>query len=494
MQAEVKMNGPIIALDVGTTQIKAALLDEQGRILRLEKSATPLISKGERTVYEPASIWNIVKGQVERLETAFPKQPAGISIAGMAEAGLILDRKSGKELSNILPWFEQCTCPLAEQMPETEAARVFSNTGLKNSFKYGIYKYLWLLKEQQLKSEGTVWLSVCDYIIYRLTGKLVTDPTFAARTYVYNVRESKWDRERIENYGLTTENFPQVTESGAAMGTYRGIPVALAGHDHVCAAFGLLYGTKDGICDSAGTSETYIGLLADLGEEQGFPEKSGLLYGPFTDGGYFYMANVPSSGHSVEWFRKKLQMEELAYPDLNKKLDEIPSGPTGLVYLPYLTGMGAPWYRPDMKGVLLGLDERQDGALVLKGILEGIQFQARWLLELVEQFHKVHADSLICAGGSVHNHTFMQIKADILDRSVCVPVAEEATLCGAAALFLLKNQGRAEAEHFLENAVRTEKKYRPNPADVEAYSQIFHKRYLPLAEIMKTFWTEQRKQ
>ena len=481
---EVEMNGSIIALDVGTTQIKSALFDRDGRVLEMKKCATPLRVSGERACYHPGEIWEIVRGQIECLTKRSKEKPTGISITGMAEAGLIVDRKSKRELTDILPWFERCTCSLAEHMTEEEADRVFQSTGLRNSFKYGIYKYLWLLKEEKLNRTKTVWLSMCDYIAFKLTGNLTTDPTFAARTYVYDVLGGRWDEERIQGYGLGVENFPDVVGSGDTIGNYQGIPVGIAGHDHICAAFGLLYGRRDGICDSAGTSETYVGILRESVIEQGFPKDSGLIYGPFVDGGYFYMANVPSSGHSVEWFRRKLQMEELSYEEMNRKLEKLGKEPSGLLYFPYLTGMGAPWYLPEMTGVLIGLQERHDGAMVLKGILEGIQFQARWLLNLVENFHEIHGDSLVCAGGSVHNHTLMQIKADSLNRNVQVPEVTEATLCGAAALFLKKNQGKEAAEHFLKRSVQTRKKYLADRENAKRYERIFEEQYLPLAEMM----------
>lgn len=479
------MDGTIIALDAGTTQIKSALFDKDGKLLELEKCDTPLRRVGEREFYRPEEIWGIVKAQVESLLQCGFGKTSGIAVTGMAEAGLIVEKGSGKALTDILPWFERCTCPLAERMSSEESNRVFRDTGLRNSFKYGIYKYLWLLEEQKLESEETVWLSMCDYIAFRMTGKMVTDPTFAARTYVYHVREGRWDARRIREYGLCAENFPLVEESGAAFGEFRGIPVAVAGHDHVCAAFGLLYGREGGICDSAGTSETYVGVLGKPPKDQGFSEKSGLLYGPFVDGGCFYMANVPSSGHSVEWFRKRLQLRELTYENMNEKLKELSPGPSGLLYFPYLTGMGAPWYRAEIKGVLMGLEEHRDGITVLKGILEGIQYQARWLLELVEDFHEIHADSLVCAGGSVHNHTMMQIKADILDRSVRVPAVTEATLSGAAALFLKKNRGEGAAEQFLGQAARIVCEYRADCQSAKVYERIFHERYLPFVELME---------
>lgn len=507
----------VIGIDLGTTSIKSILFSKQGDILQTEKTATPISSDRYGSIYRAADIWAAVKLQLEKLlscQDTAPKEAAkapagagsqagpaacggiridGIAVTGMAEAGLILNRQEGREVTDILPWFERRTMRLSQRVSMAEDARNFAKTGLHNSFKYGIYKFLWLLEESGTKRSDTVWLSVCDYIVYKLTGQLVTEPGFAARTYVYDIVNHRWDSERIRSYGLSEKNFPAVVPSGKIVGSFRAdgkeIPVALAGHDHVCAAFGLLYDAPDGICDSAGTSETYIGRLRAL-PKGGFDPKTGILYGPFVDGGWFYMANVPSSGHSVEWYRKKLQLEEFSYEAMNRALLKMEGGPTGLLYFPYLTGMGSPWYQSSMRGALLGLQENTDGRTVLKAILEGIQYQAAWVLSILEKEHDIGKKDLVCAGGSANNRAMMQIKADILQRSVRISKAQEATLAGAAALFYQKSAGEKTARAFLERALPGKESVEPNPEQAKHYEEILRKKYLPMANMLKNFYED----
>ena len=481
------MDRHIIALDIGTTNVKAGLLDEHGTIRRLLKTPSPLEGSDKGSFYRPETLWSIVSGQIGQLLKETEKEVAGISVTGMAEAGLILDRTSGAALTEILPWFDPRPQELSKMEDREKEREIFRSTGLWNSYKYGVYKYLWLLKERRLDKEKTIWLSVCDYIVYRLTGEMVTDPTFAARTYLFQADRRCWDLERMEALGLSETNFPKVAASGKSVGTYQGIPVALAGHDHICAAFGLLYQDRNGICDSAGTSETYVGRLDREALTGGFLPDSGLLYGPFVDEGFFYMANVPSSGHSVEWFRKKIQLQEISYDEMNRALSQREKGPGELLYFPYLTGMGAPWYRPDIRGMFLGLRETDEWTDLLQGIIEGVQYQARWLLQLVERMHGIRSDTVVCAGGSVHNAFMMQTKADVLNREIRIPELTEATICGAAALFLKKNYGETSAEKFLETPVRIRKIYRPEKKMAGEYRKIFETRYLPLIEVLEKY-------
>ena len=330
---------------------------------------------------------------------------------------------------------------------------------------------------------------MCDFIAWKLTGRFVTEPGFAARTYVYDIRKKDWDTERIREYGLEPENFPEVVPSGSTVGFWREngrkIPVAIAGHDHICAAFGLLYHDESGICDSAGTSETYVGRLR---EDAAFSWETGMLYGPFVDGGYFFMANVPSSGHSVEWFRTRLQTGELSYETMNAQLEKLEKGPTGILYYPYLTGMGSPWYEASMRGTIFGIREETDGFTVLKGIMEGIQYQSAWLLDILQRKHGLEAERIFCAGGSVNNRVLMQIKSDVLDKTVIAPEMPEATLVGAAALFLKKNVGEEKAGQFTGAAFSKREVYAPDRERSGEYRRIWKERYLPMTEILRDFY------
>lgn len=483
----------VIGIDVGTTHIKSILFSADGSVLRKETEATPLAADGYSSIYKPGEIWEIVQEQLKSLCQQTEEPVGGICITGMAEAGLIIDRLTGKEKTDILPWFDKRTAGLADKESPADCAGRFARTGLHNSYKYGIYKFLWLLEQGRIEKSTAVWLSMCDYIAFKLTGRIVTDPTFAARTYVYDIVRGCWDHDEIRSKGLELSNFPKIVLSGEVCGKcgflVQGIeiPVAIAGHDHICAAYGLLHGKKDAVCDSAGTSETYIGVIDKL-PRQGFRNDTGVLYGPFVGGGWFYMANVPSSGHSVEWFRKKMQLNELSYEVMNNRLGELSPEPTGILYFPYLTGMGSPWYTVSMHGTFLGIGENDDGMKILKAIMEGIQYQALWLLEILNDVHITGNMQLICAGGAVKNKYLMQLKADILNRTVNVTQEEEATLCGAVALYIEKNMDAGLAGEFVQRLLSVKESYTPCPNLAKHYKDIMTERYLPMVTILKDYY------
>ncbi len=474
----------VIAVDVGTTHIKSMLFRADGTVVAEQRAQTPIEQTREGSVYRPRAIWDITRRQLLTLAERAQGTCAGISITGMAEAGLIVNRKTGVEESDIIPWFDRRTTALAGLQGADGERQVFAKTGLRDSFKYGIYKFLWLLGRPGTDREQAVWLSMCDYILYRLTGRFATDPGFAARTYVYDIVKGCWDDERIQKYGLSRDNFPEVLASGETAGVWRerGIPAAIAGHDHVCAAFGMLAEHADAVCDSAGTSETYIGRLSALDGRMNMDD--GLLYGPFVDGGGFFMANVPSSGHSVEWFRKKVQDVPFDYDRMNEQLLAADRRPTGILYYPYLTGMGSPFYDSGCAGALIGLREAHDCYAILRGIMEGIQYQAAWLLDICREKLSVEARYLVCAGGAVNNRALMQLKADVLGIAVHIPTVGEATLAGAAALLIKRQFGEAASQQFLQTAFSCKECFEPDEGLHRQYKEIQTCRFRPLTAFL----------
>lgn len=483
----------IIGIDIGTTHIKSVLFDHTGRIMGIEKIHTPLSKDPWGDVYNPDEVWGVVKNQMAVLLASVKGQVQGISITGMAEAGLIVNRRTGLEETDILPWFDKRTIGLARQVTAEEEDRNFISTGLRGSFKYGIYKFLWLLKNRNIVQEDAVWLSMCDFIAWKLTGEFVTDPSFAARTYVYDIRKGRWDAERIRGYKLDTDNFPRVLPSGEGIAIRNPeirqllgcrdqdvVRAAVAGHDHVCAAFALLQDRENDICNSLGTAETYIGIL----REEQFKQDSGFIYGPFVDGGYFWMGNIPSAGQSVEWFRKTAQKEEITYQEMNDMLESLPGDPTGILYFPYLTGAGTPSFKADTGADFIGLRMEHTYGHILKGIMEGVQFQAAWIMDLLYRWHGMSPGVVRCAGGAVNSRVWMQIKADVLGKVIQVPAVSEATVLGAAALFIKKNEGRKACSLFLEEPLRTRDCYDPDGDRGMEYNRLWSEKFMPLAEMI----------
>lgn len=476
-----------IGIDIGTTHIKSAVFHDQGKMLELAREATPIANDDFGQIYDPLMIYGIVKKQLIKWFEKY-KDIKGISITGMSEAGLIVDKATGTEATPIIPWFDQRTTELSAKITKEEEISNFNRTGLHNSYKYGIYKYLWLLQHTKVRKEDTIWLSICDYIAWKLTGAYATDPSFAARTYVYDIIAHCWDRKRLSEYGLTNENFPSVLSAGEQVGYLSdrdislmpqnlAVPVCIGGHDHVCAAYAVLMEDRNRICNSIGTAETYLGVDEHftMTEER---YDSGMVYGPFLNKEeYFWMANISSSGQSISWFCKQLQLKEIDYPQMNELVADLPQEPTGILYYPYLSGVGTPLFRSDIRGAILGLRESHESGDVIKAILEGINYQGKWILSLVPEMDTAHMKDVICVGGAVNSAPWMQIKANVLGLPVTVPVITEATLLGTVAIMIEKNYGKDKKKEFLEESQKQTGYYQVNPEISIQYEEIYKNKY-----------------
>jgi xylulokinase len=485
--SDIVRNNYYIGIDLGTTHIKTAIFDEDGSLVEIYKASTPIEEDTIGQIYDPQAFYEVVSNQISILFGRY-QSIYGISITGMAEAGLIVNKKSQTEVTKILPWFDPRTVELANQITKEDEINNFYTTGLHNSYKYGIYKYVWLLKHNEVAVKDSIWLSVCDYIVWKLTGQFVTDPSFAARTYGYDIVNRGWDIKRLKDYGLTEKNFPKVLSSGEKAGylsdqallqkaNNASIRVCIGGHDHICAAYAVFNEEKERICNSIGTAETYLGLAKEFQRERSLYD-SGFVYGPYLNGNdYFWMANIASSGQSVEWFRNKVQANAMDYTEMNEMLFSMSEGPTNIIYYPFLSGIGTPLFDPEVSGAFLGLRANHTGNDMMKAVLEGINYQGKWILSLLLHTDVPKLKDVICVGGATSSSPWMQLKADITGMPVAVPAIAEATLLGAVAIMINNNISTAKRQEFLYRNLQKNQIYKVNETWYRQYQEIYLNKY-----------------
>lgn len=456
-----------IGIDFGTTNIKAALFAEDGTQRKLKRVPTPLRSDPAGSYYDPGEISRILR----ELLAAMEELPQGIVVTGMAEAGLLMNRQTKKSLSPILPWFDERTVPYAQRMTPELSRNRFRKTGLRNSFKYGIYKYLWCLDHCKTAAEETLWLSAVDYLVFLLTGEFVTDPTFAARTYAYDLTAGDFDVPWLKEQGLCRDNFPRIVDSGGFAGScilpgWEQVPVHIGGHDHVCAAYGMRFADERAVCNSCGTAETYIGTMPVRPLTQQDYE-TGCIYGPYPGGKQrFWMANISASGLCVEWYRKKQQLTALSHGRMEEILSRA-EGPTGIFFLPALTGMGTPCFRQEFPAAFLGLRREHTGEDMLRAVVEGIGYQGRMVLEPV-----CTQPRILSVGGPTRSSGWMQLKANVMGCRIVALDQSEATITGAIALMIGNSRGVEAAGKFCRN-LTGRKTYAPDGDSHQLYDRLY---------------------
>jgi sugar (pentulose or hexulose) kinase len=489
----------LLGVDVGTTHCKVAVCDLDGSLLRVVRQPTPLShDHAGLSYYDPEALWLTVAGAIQDIGAQCDLATITcVGVASMAEAGLLVDLRSGEPRTEIIPWYDARTTQQARfiAMADDPIAQ-FRRTGLHSSFKYGLEKILWLRDRDPDVTDGAAWLSVADYIVYRLTGCMATDPTLAVRTYVYALEDGAWDEVWIRHFGLSPANFPPVMPSGESAGSVHGeasdltgLPIgthaAVAGHDHICAslAVGLVHpGT---VVDSMGTAESMVGVLdrLELGDEA---FQSGLVMAPHVLSNRFcWLGGTRSAGGSVEWIRSMLADVPLSHEDAHRLLAAAGEGPTGLLYFPYLLGSGGLHPDDEVRGAFIGLSASHERGHLLKAVLEGTAFESESVRRAAEHLTSAAIGELTLVGGGASNEWWVQIKADVTGCRCMLPQVDEATALGAALLAGLGCGVLAseEALNAITNGFRAAgRTIYPDPTRHEAYRQVYDHAYAPIGD------------
>lgn len=489
----------LLGVDVGTTHCKAALVDHNGAIRSIARRATPTRHHADGTAfYDPDELWSTVAATIR--EVAIHAPPAAIEaigVASMAETGLLLDPRTGGARTAFVPWFDTAARPQSDQIKgESDLFERFCATGQHPSFKSALAKLLHLRSQQPDLIDGAAWLSTADYVVYRLTGALATDQTLAARTYAFRLDRRAWDDDWLRQWGFNADLFPHAHTSGAIVGAVAahvadrielaaGTPVAIGGHDHVCAALAVGALQAGTIFDSIGTAETLIGTLAAraLGRME---YESGLTYGPFGADRLYWMGGLSAAGGSIEWLRSLLGDPPLSYADLDALVTAAGSDPTAIIYVPYLLGSGTPHPDPLASGAFVGLNAAHTRSDIAKALLEGTAYELEFIRRAAQQAVGTAIETVLAAGGGTRNRPWMQIKADVSGCRYNVTPIDEAALLGAALLAGIgcgAYRDAADAATTIDRAAAAT--YQPDHARHTMYRRLYETGYLPLQQPLR---------
>jgi sugar (pentulose or hexulose) kinase len=496
----------VIGIDIGTTHCKVGLYQEDGALALIRTHPTPAQQAGDgRTEYDAERLWQTVAGLLSEVyDPSARPEILAIGIASMAESGLLIDLDTGGPISPLIPWFDPSATPQAYQIArQSDPRERFLRSGLRLSFKCSLAKILWLRDEGLKLPARAVWLGAADYIAFRLTGKLATDFSLAGRTAAFCLAEKTWDADVLAEFDLSTDLFPPIRPSGSilggltanagrATGLPAGIPVAIAGHDHICAAFAAGVVQPGDILDSMGTAEALVGVMDEhaLGERE---YQSGLSFGwHAAPGRMYWMGGLSSSGGALEWLRHILTEPALSYTEIERLASSLSPDPGDLLFFPYLSGSGSPHTDQNVRAAWVGLDASTRRADLVKAILEGTAFEAEWICREGAQVAGIELTRLIAAGGGTHLEAWMQIKADLSGCPYIVQGSGEAVLCGAAILAAIGAGAYSSPVQALAAWARpAETIFHPDTARHLRFLNRFEHRYLAFQKPLRDLFDDQ---
>jgi glycerol kinase len=467
----------ILALDQGTTGSTALVLDRRGRVLGRGYAELPQhFPKPGWVEHDAHEIWGSVQAALRHALSAARARAADVAAIGVTnqrETTLLWNRHTGEPLGNAIVWQDRRTAARCDELRRRGRERAIRRTtGLVCDPYFSASKLEWLLEHRRgaraLAARGRLAFGTIDsWLVWQLTGGTVhaTDPTNASRTMLFGLRSRRWEPALLKEFTVPASVLPEVRRSAGDFGRTRGVQglpdgIAISGvaGDQQAALFG------QG-CVRAGQSKNTYGtgcfLLLHTGA-QPVASRAGLLttLACSADGGpaYALEGSVFVAGAAVQWLRDGLGL--LARATDSEALARSVPDAGGVVLVPAFAGLGAPYWRADVRGALLGLTRGTTRAHVVRATLESLAFQSRDLVEAMAQDAGARVRALQVDGGAVKNDWLMQYQADLLGVPVRRPKVIETTALGAGLLAGL-GAGVWRSPRELTAARALEREFRP---------------------------------
>jgi glycerol kinase len=439
----------ILAIDQGTTGTTCIVFDEQAQpVGRAYRELSQHFPQPGWVEHDAGEIWEVTQAVAgEALDDAEvrPGELVAVGITNQRETVCVWDPATGEPLHRAIVWQDRRT---AERCEELRAAGheqlVRDRTGLVLDPYFSGTKIEWLLRNVEGLSErardGRAMFGTVDaWLIFKLTGEHVTDPSNASRTMLYDIAAGRWDPELLALLDIPERALPCVGASAGTLGVTN--PEALHGHEVPVAGVAgdqqaALFGQA---CVDPGMGKTTYGTGSFALMNTGFTAPApapGLLstvaWGIGGSTAYAMEASIFVTGAAVQWLRDGLGVIERASD--TEALAASLQGNDGVYFVPALTGLGSPHWDPYARGTIVGLTRGTGRAHLARATLEAIAYQTVDALRAMQGASAEPLCELRADGGATANRWLMQFQADVLDVPVVVPEIPETTALGAAYL------------------------------------------------------------
>jgi len=476
-----------VAIDQGTTSSRAMVFNHSGKVVAVsQKEHEQIYPKPGWVEHDPKEIWartQEVLAEALKEADASKDDIAGLGITNQRETALVWDKTTGEPVYNAVVWQDTRTDKIIEELGQVGGQDRFRDkVGLPLATYFSGPKVRWILENvdgaQQKADAGDLAFGNMDtWLIWNLTGGVdgglhITDVTNASRTMLMDLKTLAWDPHIAQTIGVPISMLPEIHASSEVYGEVKsgpaaGVPIAGILGDQQAATFGQA-------CFDVGQAKNTYGtgnfMLINTGTELNH-SKSGLLTTVCYKIGdqaavYALEGSIAITGALVQWLRDNLKIIKTA-PEVEELAATVEDN-GGLYIVPAFSGLYAPYWKANARGVFAGLTRYVNSGHVARATLEATAFQTAEIVEAMAKDSGVTLDSLKVDGGMVANETLMQFQADILGVTVVRPQVAETTALGAAYAAGLAT-GLWESEDDLRNNWAEDKRWEPNmDADTRA--------------------------
>lgn len=441
----------ILAIDQGTTSSRAILFDTEGNITAVRQQELGLTYPHSGWVeQDPEKIWQdtlkVCQDVLQDTPSAL-EQTVAIGITNQRETTIVWDKLTGKAVYNAIVWQDRRTADYCEALvKQGHESQVQEKTGLLIDPYFSATKIAWILDNvegvrQRAEAGELLFGTIDSFLLWRLTeGKVhATDASNASRSLLLNIATGQWDEDLLALFNIPQSMLPEVRDNVSDFGTVnksllgKSLPINAMIGDQQAALVGQACFEPGMIKSTYGTG---CFMLMNLGDQQlasAHRLVTTIAYRLNGKTTYAFEGSIFVAGAAIQWLRDGLAMFEHASESEAMALS-IDSN-DGVYFVPALTGLGAPYWRPDVRGAIVGLGRDSTSAHIARAALEAQAYQTRDLLEAMNADNQDDKLSVIRAdGGLVANKMVCQFLADILQVKIEVPAVTEATAWGAASL------------------------------------------------------------
>lgn len=488
----------LLGIDLGTSSVKTMLLNVTTRNSVVTHQnydvSVPKIMWAEQ---EPEMWWTKLCLSLKELREKNLSEFDRIEAVGFSGQmhGIVLLDSCGKVLRSAVIWLDQ-----RAQEEVSDIQKKIVELGLADNAEnhvstgFAFSSLVWIKKhEPEIFKNIAVVLSPKDYLRFRLTGKYGTDFSDASATGMFDVAKKTWLWELIDAFEIPRKIFPTCHESTDVAGV---IAKSVAREFQIKNDVAVVYGSGDQMAQSIGNGVVFEGVaisnigtggqIATFSQKNIFDKKFRThTFCHAVKNAYTIYGATLCSGLSLKWASKLLGISD--YGEIDKMAESVSPGSEGLIYLPYLSGERTPILNPLAKGTFFGLSLKHENAHLLRAVMEGVTFSLKDCINVLDEMG-ISTTNIIASGGGARSDVWLQMQADIFERTVKVCAEKEQACLGAC---IVAGVGTGIFENFqtaCRELVSFENKiYTPNENNFNAYRKNFShykKLYVCTAELM----------
>lgn len=458
----------ILAIDLGTTNIKAGLYDEALSLLALNRAAVRYSGENGRVEFDADEYYETILSLVAEClsSPAARGHTAQIVLTGQAESLVVLG-KDMRPLCNGISWMDNRGGDECEELRSRFSGGLrYETTGQPElTCTFPIVKMLWIRRHlPDLFRRAGRFLLLKDYVQYRLTGVIAGEHSIYNFSHYFDIRRKAYWNEILDYCGVDVSQLPELVEPGTLLGTAteetlvqlgidRRTTVNVGAVDQFCAMLGTGNIAPGTLSESCGTVMALATMLKE--PVSAFPG-IGVHCGPLRNS-YVALLTCESGGSCLEWYRDNFLAGQ-AYGEIDR-VCESRQMQEELLFLPYLIGTNAPEYNPRLSGVFFGLRGYHDRFDLARAVMEGV---ACLLRRNIDALGKYADGDIVATGGAAKSRFWCQLKADFTGRTVKVAKTGEAASLGAAMMGAVSGGMFTDIGNAIQNCVRIEWEYPPS--------------------------------